>query len=181
MGRELRRKEAKRKGQSLKPQDHLASKNSSKKYLIVFLTTVASLILIYLAVAVFITKEIDLSGTKEETTVEEEASKVTNAILASQIFHQTDEEYYVYFFDFSDSDGNIASVINNSLSDSKVYRVNTSDALNKNYITEEAEGNRNVTSTSNLKVINPTLIKITGDTVTMYLNGKEEILNKYNN
>ena len=51
------------------------------------------------------------------------------------------------------------------------------EKLNKNYVTEES-GNRSVSSIDDLKVKNPTVIKITDDKVVGYYEGNDEWLKK---
>ena len=85
---------------------------------------------------------------------------------------------WYYFYDFNEEDKNISSAIS-SKSEMDIYRVDTSSSLNRNYVTEE-NGNRNVTGLGDLKVKNPTLIKISGDKVVLYLEGTEEIVNYLN-
>ena len=128
--------------------------------------------------AVFITKEVDVSSKKDNDTTENTTSSVSNKILAQRIFEQSEEEYFVYFYDFNEEDKNISSAISGK-SEMKIYRVDTSSGLNQNYVTE-SESNRNVTGIENLKVKNPTLIKISGDKVSLYLEGETEIVNYLN-
>ena len=174
MGRELRRKQAKKEGKSLE-KENLVETNSIKKYLLNIFVIVGVFAIIYLASALFITKELDWFS-KDETK-EKDNREVSNAILASAIFKQSEEEYYVYFYDFNEEekDSEITNLVNNNLIGDKVYKVNTASAMNVNYVGEES--NRNAKTLSELKVVAPTLIKIMGDTITEYYE-KEEITNK---
>lgn len=171
MGRELRRKEE-RKNKVIKKNEELNAdiKGSTIAKLAIF--TILILLVLYYVIAVFITKEINISWTNNNTT-ETNNAEVSNKILAKNIFNQKEDTYYVYFYDFSNSDKNISSAINNS--DLTVYNVDTGSALNKNYVTEE-NGNRKVTSISDLKVKSPTVIKISADKVVAYYEGSSEIL-----
>ena len=176
MGRELRRKQAKKAGKSLK-EENINEEYSLSKFIKVLVIVILSALLLYLISAVFITKEIDLFG-KNNTNNTDTTNKVSNAILAKSIFNQSEESYYVYFYDFNDSNNSIDATISSKLSSSKVYRVDTSSSFNANYVGDTS--NRNVTSLDNLKVVKDTLIKIDGDSITMYLEGEEEITNNLN-
>ncbi|MCI6265740.1 MAG: hypothetical protein MR598_02705 [Erysipelotrichaceae bacterium] len=176
MGRELRRKEErKNKRKTTKNQKELDTSIKGSTIAKVAIFTVLLLLILYYILAVFITKEIDVSGTKGENTTEESnTNNVSNRILASATFEQKESEYYVYFYDFAEEDKNIASVIS-SKSDLKIYRVDTSSSLNQNYVTEDL-GNHNVTGINDLKVKNPTLIQVTEDQVTAYYEGSSSII-----
>ena len=177
MGRELRRKEEKKNKKNNRVYQNDTSVDSSFSGLTLLKIIVGIAIIlfvVYYFVAVFITKEVDVSSKKDNDTT----SSVSNKILAQRIFEQSEEEYFVYFYDFNEEDKNISSAIS-SKSEMNIYRVDTSSSLNRNYVTEE-NGNRNVTGLGDLKVKNPTLIKISGDKVVLYLEGTEEIVNYLN-
>ena len=180
MGRELRRKEErKNKNKVAKTKEELDTSIHGSTIAKIVVFTILILLVLYYIVAVFITKEINVSWTKNETSTDTSTtSQVSDRILAKNTFNQKEETYYVYFYDFNDEDQSISSAIS-SRSDLKIYRVDTSSALNQNYVTEES-GNRNVTSVSDLKVKNPTIIAITNDGVTAYYEGSSEILSLLN-
>ena len=132
MGRELRRKQAKKDGKSLKSEE-LEVKNPIKKLIIITVSIVIFGGLIYLMSALFVTKELDWFQKKEDTS-----SKIdTSIILASQVFKQKEEEYYVYFYDFNEEDKEITDLVNNKITGS-LYKVDSSSSLNSNYISEES-------------------------------------------
>ena len=173
MGRELRRKQAKRDGKSLE-REEIVEENQIKKYLITIFIVVAIIGLIYLISELFITKNLKWFS-KEETNTSEKT--VANIILASAIFRQSEEEYYVYFYDFDEEekDSAITNLVNNKLTSDKVYKVNTKSALNANYVGEES--NKKAKKLEELKVVAPTLIKISGDSIKEYYE-KDEIKKK---
>ncbi len=170
MGRELRRKQAKKNGKSLEKVE-IEETNQIKKYIINIFVIVAVFSLIYLISALFITKELDWFNKEESTSSD---NNVSNAILASAIFKQSEESYYVYFYNFDEDEkeSEITILVNNKLSNDKVYKVNTKSALNNKYIGEES--NKAAKTLDELKVAEPTLIKITGDAITEYYE-KDEI------
>ena len=179
MGRELRRKEEKKNKNKViyKPEELDASiKGSTVIKVIVFIALL--LLILWYILAVFVTKEVDISRKNDTSSDATETNTVSNRILASATFNQVEEVYYVYYYDFTDEDKSISSAINSN-SDLKIYRVDTSNSLNQNYVTEES-GNTAVTGIDNLKVKNPTLLQITNDQVTGYYEGSSNIIDFLN-
>lgn len=168
MGRELRRKQAKKEGKSLE-REEIIEKNPVKKYIIITISLIIVLSLMYFITALFITKELDWFDKKDNDT--SESNSVTNTILASATFKQSETEYYVYFYDFNEEKNSITDIVNNKLSGEKVYKVNTASAMNANYVGET--GNKNAKTLEELKVVAPTLIKISEDKIVKYYEGKE--------
>ncbi len=180
MGREQKRKEQKkyknRKNENELTQENMVNVSTIIK---VILGTVIVILVFYYGLAIFVTKEVDLSSSKKDNdTTENDNSSVSNLILAKNTFDQTDEIYYVYYYDFNDEDEVISNSIN-TLTDYTIYRVDTSSGLNSNYV-DDNNSNKNVTSVDNLKVKNPTLIKIDNDKVVSYYEGVNEISNFLN-
>lgn len=175
MGRELRRKQAKKEGKSLK-NENITEDYSLTKFVKVSVIVILSAVFLYLVSAIFITKEINLFGKNNTTNTTNQT--VSNAILAKSIFNQSEESYYVYFYDFKESNNNINTIVSSKLSESKVYRVDTSSSFNSKYVSDTS--NRSATTLDDLKVVKDTLIKIEGDNITMYLEGEEEISNNLN-
>ena len=170
MGRELRRKQAKREGKSLKNEE-IKEEYNVKKIVITCVIVLVSIGLVYLISAVFITKELDWFS-KEE--VKENTNSVENSILASAIFKQKEDEYYVYFYDFNEDNNMYKNIVSSKLSSKKVYNVDTSSGLNSNYVSDVS--NKKATGLDGLKVVNDTVIKIVGDTIVEYYE-KDEINN----
>ena len=175
MGRELRRKQAKKEGKSLK-NENITEDYSLTKFVKVSVIVILSAVFLYLVSAIFITKEINLFGKNNTTNTTNQT--VSNAILAKSIFNQSEESYYVYFYDFNESNNNINTIVSSKLSESKVYRVDTSSSFNSKYVSDTS--NKSATTLDDLKVVKDTLIKIEGDAITMYLEGEEEISNNLN-
>lgn len=175
MGRELRRKQAKKEGKSLK-NENITEDYNLTKFVKLSVIVILSAVFLYLVSAIFITKEINLFGKNNTTNTTNQT--VSNAILAKSIFNQSEESYYVYFYDFKESNNNINTIVSSKLSESKVYRVDTSSSFNSKYVSDTS--NRSATTLDDLKVVKDTLIKIEGDAITMYLEGEEEITNNLN-
>ena len=169
MGRELRRKQAKKEGKSLQRKVEKEN-NQIKTFIKITLLLVFIVCVIYLISALFITKEVKWFD-KEEN----KETIVTNTILASETFNQKEEEYYVYFYDYNKEDSEIASAISSKLSTKKVYKVDTNSALNNNYVSEQS--NKSAKKLEDLKVKASTLIKISGEEIAAYYEDKEIINN----
>lgn len=176
MGREQRRREKfKNKNKKIREEELDTSiKWTTVVKLVCFV--VILLFVIYYVLAVFVTKELDISnGNTNDNSTEEttDTSSVSDKILASNIFEQKEEEYYVYFYDFNDEDDVVNSAIS-SITDTKVYKVDTSSSLNTNYVTED-DGNKKANDIDELKVKNPTVIKIKADKIVEYYEGSNDI------
>lgn len=169
MGRELRRKQAKKEGKSLHPEIKEET-NQLKKLLIITAVLVFIICTIYIISALFVTKELDWLDKKDENTTE---TLIENTILASEIFKQKEEEYYVYFYDYNDENNQITSAVSSKLSSKKVYKVDTSSALNIKYVSEQS--NKSAKKLEELKVKSPTVVKINGDEISAYYEDKEII------
>lgn len=176
MGREQRRKEEKRKKINNVVNDDEEMYAGVKFSTLIKIVVGISLILLvlYYFVAVFITKELNVSGNNTNSS-ENSNTTAEGKILAASVFNQVEEKYYVYFYDFKNEDTNISSLVA-AKSDWAIYRVDTSNGLNSKYVTD-GKGNSSVTGLDNLKVMNPTLIEITNDKVTNYLEGSSAISN----
>ena len=127
---------------------------------------------LYILSALFVTKELNWFNKSEET---QNTNNVDNSILASSIFNQKEEEYYVYFYDFNEEKSELTSEIVNKLSGKKLYKVDTSSAMNSKYVSETS--NKKAKKLKDLKVVAPTLIKISGETIKEYYE-KNDILEK---
>ncbi len=176
MGREQKRKNRKQHKnieEDFKQEDMMKLSTILK----IILGVVIVIIVFYYGLAIFVTKEVDLSSNKKDTdttnTDNNSNNNVSNAILAKNTFEQLDDVYYVYYYDFNDEEEVISNSISN-LTDHTIYRVDTSSGLNSNYV-DNNNSNKNVTSIDNLKVKNPTLIKIDNDKVVSYYDGVNEI------
>ena len=175
MGREQRRREQfQNKNKNKKQEIDTSIKLSTAVKLVVAI--IIFLLAMYLVSAVFITKELKVStnDNNKEATNNDTQNTIENKILASNIFNQKEEEYYVYFYDFSDEDELASSIVLSLEEKNTVYKVDTSSSLNNNYITEE-KGNKKAKNLSELKVKSPTVIKIESDKIKKYYEGTEEI------
>lgn len=174
MGRELRRKQAKKEGKNLKKELYdmnIDNDNQIYKFAKITIILLIMFVVLYIVVGVFVTKEFNWFGNKDN----EVTDSVKNKILASSIFNQKDGEYYVYFYDFDNMNSTIEATLSSKLKDSKIYRVNTKDALNQNYVTD-GTGNKAAKTLDELKVVDNTLIKIVNNEIVRYYETEDEIV-----
>ena len=82
-----------------------------------------------------------------------------------------DLTYYVYYYDPDDEDSEVSNVIYGLTE--MVYRVDLSDDFNSNYI---GEASGIVTDIHDLRVTNPTIIKVEDDKMTEFYSGKDQIV-----
>lgn len=176
MGRELRRREEKKSGKKAKVTKEKILKSVNPyddiyKMLKNFGIILLVIIIIYFLVATLITKELDWFSNNNSNNTNDNAAS-SNIILAKNSFMQSDSEYYVYYYDFTDTDATISTLIRNKLSD-KVYKVNTSDAFNANYVSEEVNLVNNI---EEFKVSNPTIIRVVNGTIETSYVGRNTII-----
>lgn len=177
MGRELNRKENKRNGKKVRDAiiiDDNNPMNEVYKFLKVILIIFVCLIVIYLLIGIFITKEISFSSNKDNT----EVTIYSDYILASELFRQKEEKYYVYFYDFEDSNSSIESAINSKYSDERVYRVDIKSGFNHMYMGEDS--NYTVSKKEDLKINGVTLIAINNGKNVAYVEGVDNIVSYIN-
>lgn len=137
--------------------------------------------LTYLLAAIM-TGDIKFGSKEKEEIIETEIQY--EEILAGETFKQSDSEYYVLYFNFTD---NIASSYitfkdtysqkENSLS---FYLVDLEKGFNQNFIKEEnSEYKENTSIIDELKVTNPTILKISNHQVIERIEGRQEVLNYF--
>ena len=95
--------------------------------------------------------------------------------MAGSTFNMNRDKYVVVFYN-RDSDDDITNHISiyGSRDGNNIYYVNLKNGMNK-YVLDDV-GNKNATKASELKVTNPTLIKIEDKEITEYIEGKDNIL-----
>ena len=138
------------------------------------------LVALYLFVGIFVTKSITFGKDKDEEQTKEVASDKTT-ILASQLFDQKEDEYYVLVYDTTDEVHNIEQFLNLYKSKSgalTVYKVDSSKKFNSKYIVTE-DSNKNPESINDLRIITPSLIKISSKHLSEYIEGFEEVKNVF--
>ena len=169
MGRELKRKEAKRIGKNVKEVNKLEKDNSitTKSFIIIMIVLIVLFSLTYLFTGIFATKDIKWFS-KNNQVEEDDTTNIRNRILASDSLKQIDDEYYVYYYDSTKEDSEVTSVVDR-LSDT-VYRVDLHDDFNSNFI---GEPSGIVNTIDDLKVSNPTVIKVSLEKIISFYSGEE--------
>ncbi len=147
-----------------------------KKLFIILGIILLVIIVLYLIIGIFVTKDIKLFGNTEN--VEVNSTIQYEEILAGETFNMNKDEYYVIF---SDSTGNYYSIYKNIISnqtDKSIYIVDLNNPLNRSYVSDES--NKEVQKASDLKVKDNTLIKINNKQNVEYIEDKDAILSYFN-
>lgn len=127
----------------------------------------------------FLTTRI-LEKNKEEDYVVESAIQY-DEILAGESFNQNNDEYYVIYFDSTDEELEISSLVSSyqlAGEGIKLYNVDLSSGFNTKYITDKDVV---TTDPASLRVKNGTLIKFTNHEVSEVITDIHEIENKLSN
>ena len=172
MGRELRRKEAKREGKNVKEAQKLNKEKpmTLKSFVIIMIFVIILFGLTYLLTGIFATKDIKLFNKKESE--EETTNNIMNRILASDSLNQRETSYYVYYYDSTKEDEEVNEAIYDLIE--TVYRVDLSDDFNANFV---GDPSGIVSSIEELKVSDPTVIRVEDGKITNFYSGSEEIKN----
>lgn len=173
MGRELKRKEAKRSGKNVKEVQKKSNDTgiTTKNFIVIMIIITTLLLLVYILTGIFATKDIKWFSDKDNKE-EEKETVIANRILAVDSLNQKDEEYYVYFYDTSKEDTLVSSKIGTLMF--MVYRVDLHDDFNSSFVGEPSGIVENI---GDLKVTNPTLIKVSSGKIVSFYSGSEEINN----
>lgn len=171
MGRELKRKQAKKDGKNVREvqKKNVEKPLSPKAFISILVMLILFFIILYILTGLFITKELKWFNNNSK---DDEVVQIENKILAVDSLRQIEEEYYVYFYDTTDENSEVESVLYSAID--KVYRVDLHDDFNSNFVGEPSGVVENI---SDLKVSNPTLIKVSSEKIAEFHNGAEAIKN----
>ena len=145
-------------------------KGTGKRVVIILLCVVLLFGLMYFLTTRIISKEVTKKRKQSEVT---ESTIQYEKILAGESFTMEQEEYYVVYYDSTDT--NLSSTIATYQADKKdikLYSVDLNDGMNKKYITDS---DINTSSIENLKVKNPTLIHFKNKEVVDTITDENEI------
>jgi len=144
-----------------------------------FITTLAVLLILfilsYFLIGYFYTKEINFSKEKEK---KEDINIDNDTIMLGQLFDQSDNEYYVLIYNPEDKVSSISSWLGSYQSGSdntKLYKVDSTKGFNAKYIVKK-DSNKQATNVNELKVIEPTLIKVSNKSIADYIEGEDGIV-----
>lgn len=162
------------KGKEIMQRIDTTSSKESKKMLLILSVLIVILAVFYLIVSLA-TGKIKLN----ETT---EAEIQYSEILAGSTFKQNADEYLVLYYDYTMENAadytSLVSTYTQKEESLALYTVDLSRKFNTTYIKKDnEESNKNPTTAKELKLSNPTLIKIKDKKVTEYIEGYEQIKN----
>ena len=170
MGRELRRKEAKRNGKNVREAQKLSKEKpmTMKQFITIIVVLLVFFVILYILTGIFITKDIKWFDKKDNTA--DDVSTISNKILGVDSLRQSEEEYYVYYYDTTNENSEVTNTVN--MLGKMVYKVDLHDAFNANIVGDPSGV---VSDISELKVADPTVIKVVNGTITEYYTGVEQI------
>ncbi len=140
-----------------------------KKTIIIIVVAVVLLVGMY-----FLTTLILESDNSDEEKVTENDIQY-DEILAGESFNQTEEEYYVIYYDSTDEYSTISSLISSyqlNNADTKLYSVDLSNGMNKKYVTD---GDIVTEDASSLRVKADTLLRFNNGEVSEVITDTSEI------
>ena len=167
MGRELKRKQAKKEGKNVREVQKVEKGNTLtlKSFITVLVVLLLMFGIVYIITGLFITKDIKWFDKTEETE-----QVVTGKILGINTLKQSEEEYYVYFYSNKETNSEVDSAI--SKINNKIYRVDLDSDFNSNFVGEPTGIVENI---EDLKVSNPTIIKVLSGKIVELYSGVEQI------
>ena len=154
-------------------KDYLNKKNGLpsevKKTIIIIVVAVVLLVGMYFLTTVILNKDSDDNSKITENAIQ------YDEILAGESFNQSEDEYYVIYYDSSNEYSVISSLISSyqlNSSDTKLYSVDLADGMNKKYVTD---GNIVTDNASSLRVKDTTLLKFNNGEVSEVITDTNEI------
>ncbi|MCI5966845.1 MAG: hypothetical protein MRZ42_00475 [Tenericutes bacterium] len=157
------------------------SSNSDVEYTKIIKIAVG--VIIVLALTYFITAlatgEIKFNNKKK--TEEAETSIQYEELIAGQVFNRADKDYYVLLFNFTDTYASYYLSIKDTYTKKDkslpVYIVDLEKDINKDIVAEDSKNTKiYVDNINNLKVTNPTLIRIKDHKVVQSIEDRDKII-----
>ena len=145
-----------------------------KKTIIIIVVAVVLLVGMYFLTTVILNKDSDDTSKITENAIQ------YDEILAGESFNQSEDKYYVIYYDSSNEYSVISSLISSyqlNSSDTKLYSVDLADGMNKKYVTD---GNIVTDNASSLRVKDTTLLKFNNGEVSEVITDTNEITNFLN-
>ena len=144
--------------------------SDSKKIITCVLAVLIILVFVYLLTNFIIKRSVAdyITKNNDKTTLQ------YDEILSGQSFDKKDSEYLVLFF--NEEDTIYQTLISNYQSKDEhlpIYYVNLKNRMNKNCVSNES--NKDATTSSELKINGPTLIKFTNNEISDYIEGEDSI------
>ena len=158
-------------------RDYLNSKkglpSEVKKTIIIILVAVILLVGMYFLTTLILSRDVEEEKITENTIQYDE-------ILAGSSFGQSEDEYYVIYYDSTNEYSTVSSLVSSyqlNGGDIKLYSVDLSNAINKKYITD---GDIVTSDASSLRVKENTLLKFNNGEVTETITDLSEIMDILN-
>ena len=146
--------------------------NEIKKFIFILLGVALIALLLYFVTAKYLVKD---NYQSEEKEISEDINYDT--VMAGTLFNRNMEEYYVLCYDKSSkTSGLYDSLIEQGQMFYRILTMDLSLDVNKKYVSEE--GNSKATKTSELSIVDPTLILIRDGKIAEYIEGEEAIIKK---
>lgn len=153
-----------------------------KDGIIITITVLLSIVLVYFLIGFIMTGEVGpLKSNKKTTTTNASSESIElyeDMIIASKTFEKPENEYMVIFFSEKDIKDSLKTALSSYNKETKLYKVNKDEAINRFVISEEE--NPNATTSSELKINKTTLIVINNKKIVSYVTNEDDILNKIN-
>ena len=169
----------------------MAKKKQTKKYttnrtsgseattVVWILVGVVAVLLVTYFIACLMTGEIKLGKEKEEEKAAVEIQY--DEILAGQTFTREESEYYVFYFDFTSNYASAYATYRESyisdLESLEMYLVDLSKGFNQQILVTDDESTykEHPDKLEELKVVSPTILKISNKKVVERIDGKDKI------
>ena len=154
-------------------RDYLNSKkglpSEVKKTIIIILVAVILLVGMYFLTTLILSRDVEEEKITENTIQYDE-------ILAGSSFGQSEDEYYVIYYDSTNEYSTVSSLVSSyqlNGGDIKLYSVDLSNGMNKKYITD---GDIVTSDASSLRVKENTLLKFEDGEVSETITDLSEIM-----
>ena len=154
-------------------RDYLNSKkglpSEVKKTIIIILVAVILLVGMYFLTTLILSRDVEEEKITENTIQYDE-------ILAGSSFGQSEDEYYVIYYDSTNEYSTVSSLVSSyqlNGGDIKLYSVDLANAINKKYITD---GDIVTSDASSLRVKENTLLKFEDGEVSETITDLREIM-----
>lgn len=154
-------------------RDYLNSKkglpSEVKKTIIIILVAVILLVGMYFLTTLILNRDVEEEKITENTIQYDE-------ILAGSSFEQSEDEYYVIYYDSTNEYSTVSSLVSSyqlNGGDIKLYSVDLSNGMNKKYITD---GDIVTSDASSLRVKENTLLKFNNGEVSETITDLSEIM-----
>ena len=138
-------------------------------------STILTVVVVLIFIGLFYLFAVYITNKPEKIKIPEESISYEQ-ITAGSTFNMSDNEYVVLFYS-RENNSDISSRISNYKvkNNINVYYVDLDDAINNSV--KSTTSNKLATKASELKVINPTLIKIKNGKIVEYIEGQSNVVN----